>query len=186
LERETLDADQGRVADKIIEYAGGIGGPFNLMLRSAQLADLCFDLGAYLLMTSPLPRRLKEMAVLMRARFSNCDTEWAPHEARAREAGLDQAIIADLKLGRRPRTMNPDEAALYAFSAALLTRNAVDDKSLTAAVSAFGERGVADLTALIGFYGMVAGFVAVAELGTNGAAAPLEPVAAPFADETAR
>ena len=51
--------------------------------------------------------------------------------------------------------MPPDETAVYDFSTELRDRRRVSDKTFAAAVKAFGEQGVMDLIAVMGYYDMV-------------------------------
>ncbi len=162
---EELDAAQRRIADEIVEYAGGIGGPFNLLLRSAELTDLCFRMGSYLLFSTVLPRPLVEMAILIRARWSNADLEWWAHRRMALEAGLPAAIVEALEAGRRPDAMSEDEAAVYALSVELLKHDRVADATVELVKARFGERGVADITGIVGFYGMVSLILKAADVG---------------------
>jgi len=178
---DELDPAQRRVADEIVKFAGGIGGPFNLLLRSADLADLCFKLGSYVLFQTVLPRALVEMAILMRARWSGSELEWWAHRRSALAAGLSPVIADALQLGRRPDALSEDEAAVYDFCVDLLKHDKVADSALEAMRSRFGERGVADLTAIVGFYGLAAMILKVAEVGAPDGTVQLLPVIDLFA-----
>jgi 4-carboxymuconolactone decarboxylase len=178
---EELDDEQRRVIQPILAFAGNIGGPFNATLRSAELTERSFALGQHLLYGTTLPRRLVEMAVLMRARVSCAQLEWFAHRSRAREEGLSDGICAALQEGRRPDGMSEDEAALFEFSAELMTRPSVSDATFDRATRAFGERGVVELSYLLGFYGMISLVLNMAEVGAPDGSTPLQPMAEPFA-----
>ena len=101
---EELDPERAAIARPLVERLGGIGGPFDFFAlgpahaplpRSRQLSSLLHA----------LPRRLVEMAVLMRARYSTEQVEWRhSHGARG---GACRAICAALKDGKRPETWRP-------------------------------------------------------------------------------
>jgi 4-carboxymuconolactone decarboxylase len=177
---EELDDDQRRAIAPVLEYAGSIGGPFNATLRSPRLTETSFELGSYLLFETPLPRPLTEMAILVSARLSGSQFEWWAHERRAREEGLAGEICDALREGRRPAAMTEEEAAVYDFSVEQLTAPAVSDATFARAKEAFGERGVVDLSYLIGFYGMIAGVLKMAAVSPPDGAQPLPPVESPF------
>jgi 4-carboxymuconolactone decarboxylase len=180
LEPEDLDEDQRRVIEPILRYAGSIGGPFNASLRSPRLTELQFALGSHLLFETGLDRRLTEMAILIGARVSGSQFEWAAHERRGREEGLEPEIIEALRDGRRPEALGEDEAALYDLCVELLTRPAVADATFERAKARFGERGTVEIAHLVGFYGMVALILKLADVLPD-EGAPLAPVEAPFA-----
>jgi 4-carboxymuconolactone decarboxylase len=131
---------------------GGMNGPFNVTLRSPEMGDLAQQLGAQLRFHSSLPNRLNEMAILMTARFWNAQYEWYAHKRNALTAGLNASVIDAIATGKRPASMQPDEEALYTFGDELLRTREVSDKVFKAAVDKFGERGVVDLTGVMGYY----------------------------------
>ena len=121
------------------------------------------------------------MAVLIRARASFSQFEWYAHHHPALEAGLAEEICEAIRLGRRPERMAADEEALFEFCAELVTAPAVGDAAFDRAKEALGERGVVELTYLIGFYSMVALVLRVAEVDAPDGTTPLEPVNVLFA-----
>jgi 4-carboxymuconolactone decarboxylase len=134
-----------------------------------------------LLFGTTLPRRLVEMAVLISARVSFSQVEWHAHRAAARKEGLSDAICAALRDGRRPGSMSEEEDALFDLCVELLRSPPVTDETFARAVRAFGERGVVELTYLVGFYGMISLVLKVAEVGAPDSSTPLQPLADPFA-----
>jgi 4-carboxymuconolactone decarboxylase len=131
---------------------GGMNGPFNVTLRSPEMGDLAQKLGAQLRFHSSLPNRLNEMAILMTARFWNAQYEWSAHKKNALTAGLSPAIVDAIATGKRPASMQPDEEAVYNFGDELLRTREVSDRVFKAAADKFGERGVVDLTGVMGYY----------------------------------
>ena len=131
---------------------GGMNGPFNVTLRSPEMGDLAQKLGAQLRFHSSLPNRLNEMAILMTARFWNAQYEWSAHKKNALTAGLNPAVIESIATGKRPTSMQPDEETVYNFGDELLRTREVSDRVFKDAVDRFGERGVVDLTGVMGYY----------------------------------
>jgi 4-carboxymuconolactone decarboxylase len=154
----------------------GISGPYNPMLRSPVLGQRMFDLLDYLRWHSSLPLRLNEFAILTTGRLWRSQVEWYAHGPLALKAGLPPAVIADLKAGRRPAAMQPDEAAVYDFVMELSTKHAVSDETFARAKTLLGEQQVVDLTAVTGTYVTVAMLLAMAEEGVPpGKEAPFGP-----------
>jgi 4-carboxymuconolactone decarboxylase len=170
---EQLDAEQQRVAAEILKVSsGGLGGPYNFLLRSPVLADRVLKLADYLRFNTSVPRRLNEMAILIQARLWTAQYEWWAHHPLALKAGLAPAIAEALKAGRRPDGMQPDEAAVYDFCVELSKRQAVSDTTFERARTLLGEQQVVDLVALTGFYAQVSMILNVAEAAIPGGGAP--------------
>jgi 4-carboxymuconolactone decarboxylase len=170
---EQLNAEQQRVAAEILKVSsGGLGGPYNFLLRSPVLADRVLKLADYLRFNTSVPRRLNEMAILIQARLWTAQYEWWAHHPLALKAGLAPAIAEALKVGRRPDGMQPDEAAVYDFCVELSKRQRVSDATFERARTLLGEQQVVDLVALTGFYAQVSMVLNVAEAGIPGGGAP--------------
>jgi len=133
----------------------GMGGPFNVLLRSPDIGDVAQQLGAQVRFHSSLPRKLNELAIIVTARHWTAQYEWYAHKRAALEAGLNPAIVDAIAVGRRPAAMQPDEEAIYTFCTELLETKQVGDATFRAVASAFGERGVVDLIAVTGYYQLV-------------------------------
>ncbi len=80
------------------------------------------------------------------------------------KAGLEPGVATDLQEGRRPADMTVDETLVYDFATQLHRKHQVSDTVFTAAVKRFGEQGVTDLVALLGYYGLVSMTLNVAEV----------------------
>lgn len=143
------------VNDLLAGSRTSLGGPFNALLRSPEMGNLSQKLGEYVRFRSSLPRRLNEMAILMTARWWSSQYEWYAHKTAALEAGLNAAVIDDIQAGRRPSQMQADEKVIYDFSSELRDRRRVSDATFKAAVDLFGEKGVMDLIAVMGYYDLV-------------------------------
>jgi 4-carboxymuconolactone decarboxylase len=136
--------------------ATSLSSPFNIWNRRPELADRLQKVGEYIRFRSSLPPRLNEFAILVTAREWNAQYEWFAHHRLAMAAGLDPAVAEDVKQGRAPANMKPDEQVVYDFTRELHKHRAVSDAMYKRAVDAFGEQGVADLIAVNGYYVLVA------------------------------
>ena len=129
--------------------------PYRAYIQSPELATRLSALSDYLRWKTSLPPRLSEMAILITAREWTAQYEWFAHYPLAIKGGLDVRIADTIALGRRPEGMKPDETALYDLVTDLYRDKKVSDASYKAAKDAFGERGIMDIIAIIGYYDLV-------------------------------
>jgi len=156
LERYQLSPEQTRVYDAILASRGSLHGPFRVWLHSPELAQHAQQLGEHARFKNTLPSRLRELAILVTARFWDAQIEWSVHEPAGREAGIPRAVIEDIKRGRTPELEQADERSVYNYTFELLRDHFVKDDVFSAAEEHLGHRGITELTILIGYYGLVA------------------------------
>ena len=65
------------------------------------------------------------------------------------------AIIDAIAEGRRPSAMTDDQRAVYDFASELFRDKTVSDAAFQAVAGRFGEQGVIDLIAAVGYYSIV-------------------------------
>ncbi|MBV9742748.1 MAG: carboxymuconolactone decarboxylase family protein, partial [Acidobacteriia bacterium] len=133
----------------------GLGGPFNVLLRSPEMGDLGQQFGAVMRFHASLPATARETVIITTARFWGAQYEWGAHKRAALQAGVSPEIVNAIAEGRRPAGMNPDVAAAYNFIAELLKTRQVSDATFQAAKERFGEKGVVDIIGLSGWYTIV-------------------------------
>ena len=156
LSLEEMTPEQRRMAENLL--AGprkGMRGPFSALLYSPETGDQAQKLGAQVRFHNSLPDPLKELAILVVARFWTAQFEWYAHRRLALEAGLDVAITDAIAAGKRPPWMSRDESAIYDFASELLETREVSDATFAAVKDRFGEKGVIDLICTMGYYGLV-------------------------------
>ena len=151
--------------------ATSLSSPFNVWNRRPELADRLQTLGESIRFRSSLPPRLNEFAILITARHWDAQYEWFAHHRLAMAGGLDPAIAEEVRHGRAPANMKPDEQVIYDFTTELHEKHGVSDATYQRAVNAFGEHGVADLIAVTGYYVLVAMTVNVDRTPMPGGAA---------------
>lgn len=154
---ENMTPDQLRVYEEII---GGprqkIVGALRAAIHCPELADRWQKFGALLRYDVSLPARLKEMVILVTARRWNSQVQWQVHVTYAREAGVPGAIIDAIRDGRSPEFADEVEAGIYDYTRELLEFGEVSPRIYEHVLQNLQEVGVVELTALIGYYSMVA------------------------------
>ena len=173
---DSLNAEQRAVYDAIAAGPrAGVRGPFVALLHQPALADKWQQLGEVLRYRTSLPPRLSELAILVTARHMDCQYEWFAHEQHALKAGLAPAAIAAIKAGQRPG-LAKDEQAIYDYAMEIHERRAVSPATYQRAAETFGTVGVVELTALLGYYTMVAMTLNAHEIPLPaGTSPPLQP-----------
>ena len=148
-----LTPEQRTFADK--EIASGRKpetGPFNIYLRSPEMAELSRPLGDYLRFKAPMARKFKEIAIMLTARYWGGQYVWYSHRQQALDAGLSPAFISAMAAGERPANMSADEATVYDFTTQLLTTRQTSDSNFKAMAALVGERGIVEIVGLMGQY----------------------------------
>ena len=164
------------LADDILKISSAaLGGPYNALLRSPEMARRCFDHLDYLRFRTSVNKRLNEFAILIQARISNAQYEWWAHEIIARKAGLSDAVMKDLRKCKRPTSMQDDERLVYDYCVQLSLNHRVPDALWQEAIDKMGEQAVIDLTVLSGTYVMVSMLLNATQVGIpGGGELPLE------------
>lgn len=135
---------------------GKMLGPFVPMLHSPEFLNRAQRLGEYLRYAGAIPIRLRELAILVTARFWTQAYEWYIHAPIAEKEGVSRGTIDELAAGSRPSAMTPDEAVIYEFCMELHGSHAVSDATYAAAHRMLGDAGVVDLCGICGYYSMLA------------------------------
>ena len=165
LAQDEMTAEQrDAVADMLAGPRKDLGGPFHAWLRSPATAVRIGKLGEHLRFKAPFRRDIKELAVLITARYCNSDYEWRAHKPWALEAGVPAEIVEALEAGHRPASMSVDHAAIYDFCTQLHRDKAVDDAAFAAVSALMGEAGLIDLIVLCGLYTTIAMTLGVARV----------------------
>jgi 4-carboxymuconolactone decarboxylase len=130
--------------------------PFRVYMRSPELAPKLEAVSDYVRWGTGLEPRLTELAIMITARQWSSQWIWRGHYRAAVRGGLDPSVGADVAAGRRPGQMKEDETILYAYATEMYRDKAVSDATYAAAVKQFGEKGLIDLVATMGYYDTVA------------------------------
>lgn len=134
--------------------------PANLtraLLATGGCAEAFLDLGFALRRTS-LSVRHYEMAILRVAKLSGCAYQRMQHLQPALNAGWSEADIETIESGHWQRLAAPDAIVLRLVDECV-AHPRIADPSFKRALALLGERGVAELILLTGFYMMTARFL---------------------------
>ena len=86
---EQMNAEQLAVVEKLLASPRkGVRGPFAALLRNPALAERVMHIGDSIRFENSLPDVLREMTILMVARFWSAKYEWHAHGKIAKELGF--------------------------------------------------------------------------------------------------
>ena len=155
-ERSQVDADKQHIFDSIASSRGRVSGPFSVLLNSPEVAGRAAHLGSYIRFESTLTPAQRELAIITAAREFDCSYEWAAHATLAQQAGVRDSAVETVANRGELSELNDEEALIVGYGRELLRNNRVSDDTFDSANAKFGEQGVTELTATIGYYGMLA------------------------------
>lgn len=160
---------------------GGTRGPVNTLLRSPDIGEGILRFGAYERFHSPMPAKLNELAALVTIRNVGAQFPWYAHHRAGVKAGLSEAVVGAIAEGRKPTGLQPDEQAVYNFTAEALRTGQVGDATFNAIKQQLGERGVVEIMGVIGYYSTVSLLTNVDRYPLpDGAAREIKPLANPI------
>ena len=163
---DQLTAEQSAAIEELRNVRGiELRGPWIPLLRSPEVLRRARAMGDYLRYNSALPPRLSEFLILLTAREWQQQYEWQAHHDIAIEAGVPSATAAAIAEGRRPAEMSAEESALYGLFGELHDSHNVSDSTYATAEALFGEQGVVDAVAIIGYYTLLAMVMNTAQTG---------------------
>ncbi len=156
--RESIPEGQRATFDGIVEERGGVptAGPASVMLNAPEVARRALDLALYLRTDTSLSPRIRELAMLLAARENNCQFIWNAHAPPARQAGLRDDIVDNLRDGKELANLGADEAAVVEYGRQFFRTRSVSQGAFDAVVAQFGTLGATELTTLMGCYAMLA------------------------------
>ena len=170
---EQMNEAQKKAAAEFAEGRGyAVRGPFGAMIRSPEVMLRAKAMGDYLRFRSSIPAKLNELAICLTARHWGQSYEWHAHAPLAIKAGLDPEVAKAVSEGRRPKGLDADEELIVDFCTELHQNKCVSDATYARALARFGEQGVIDLTAVNGYYTLIAMVLNVARTALPGGAAP--------------
>ncbi len=152
----TLTPEQKPIYEAIAAARNGsVPKPFHVMLQSPELTERAQQLGALLRYRTGLPARLSELAILVTAKHWDARYEWSVHEGEARKAGVPEDVIRAIANGMRP-ALSGDDAVVYDFASSFFAHREVPEPVFDLAVARFGMKTVVELSAILGYYSMLA------------------------------
>jgi len=156
--RDDVPEGEKSAYDEFMKSRGNrpMAGPYALLLHMPEMAQRLEALRTYLRGEASLPQKLQELVMLSVAREMDCAFIWYAHAAAARQAGVRDAIVDNIRDKHGLTNLDPDEQTVVHFTRELLQNRKVSQPTFDAAMTRFGQRGMMTLTNLIACYAVLA------------------------------
>ena len=154
--KEDLAPEDRSIYETIAQSRGAVKGPFVALLHSPELASRTAHLGRYLRFEGVLEKRVVELATLAAARELKCKHEWAAHIIYAQDAGVPLETIRAIHQRKGMENFSSEDAQVISYVQEVLRSRRASEPTFQALYARFGERGLVELTATIGYYAMLA------------------------------
>ncbi len=140
----------------LVDSEGRLGGPLTVYLYAPAIGVKQQAFGAALSFEISLSRRVAELIILTVANDVQSEFELAAHEPLGFAAGLSHDQLDALRDQREPELTEDVERIAWQTTVHLLETGDLDDAAYANAVAVLGERGLVELTTLVGYYRLVA------------------------------
>lgn len=154
--RDDLAQEDQKIYDAITASRGAVGGPWLALLHSPELAGRTAHLGSYIRFESTLDHKVVEFTALVAARELDCKHEWAAHVNHAQKAGIPMETIRAVYQKRGTESFSSEDAQIVGFVREMIHSHRVSEATFQAIYGRFGEKGIVELAATIGYYAMLA------------------------------
>ena len=152
---ESLNDIQRGIYDATVRNLGVPIGPRMVLMNHPEVAQAWSDL-ARVLKQATFPKSVRELVILLVARHWKAQFEWFAHAPEALKAGLSQQCLDTLRQGGRPALPDALHDAVYDYATELQETRQVGDATYDRLRQALGDRGLIELSVLMGHYTNVA------------------------------
>ena len=153
---DQLSPAQKAAIEAVLGGRGRIPGPYRIWLHSPIMMQRLERLGTFLVNKSSLTKREQELAIVCIAHHWHGNYVFTVHARVAREQGVPDSAIEDIRAGRVPSLSDPREAAVVEIALTSADRDPASDAVFARAIAALGEESLADLLVFLGYYSAVA------------------------------
>lgn len=147
-EGEIRAARQGRLPDL-----------FRIMLHSPTVSSGWLALGTAIRYHTSLSSAVRETLITFVAQQRGCAHEVTVHAPLAEAAGVPAEALVDLSTWRLSTQLDDAVRTALAIAEPALAGTAPDGTDVAAASAVFGEQGVLEIVALVGYYTAIATFM---------------------------
>ena len=161
-DRESLSEVGRRVYDDVMSdrgetiVGGRLPGPVAILMPYVpDIAGRISHVGTALRFEVSLPPNIIELATITTARGRDNAYVWAAHVPPALAAGVSDTTVEAVNKRAPLTSLGADETIVVRFARELIEDRKVSPEAFEAARRRFGDTGVMELTALIGYYSMM-------------------------------
>ena len=154
--RDQVDPEGRETWDWIEESRGAVSRPFQILLHRPAIARAIGELGAHIRFGSSLGDRDRELLIVATAKAHGQEFEWESHRPLAEQAGVSEAALACLGEGSPSNAVAEDERILIDYVREFVDSGTVDAATVERLTARHGDAGVAEISATVGYYSMLA------------------------------
>jgi 4-carboxymuconolactone decarboxylase len=155
--KDDLPAEHQAAADAVLKVYGNLRGPWTMLLHSPKLATKLVQLTPFFWHESIIEGRLRSVGILASVREREAPYVWAAQVGMARKNGVREEVIDLLRAKGDAATLPAPEREIVNYVRQLLRTNRVEPATFDALKSRFGAQWMVELTATIGYFGLVSG-----------------------------
>ena len=135
---------------------GALLGPWSAWLHQPEVGTAIWGTTKAMTAFAIIPDGPRQVAILaVGARFKAAYEIYAHSAVAGRKLGMSEARLATLAAGQRPVDLSQEEGAAYDMAVALLSGGVLPEPIYRHALALFGQKGVNELTYLVGHYCLV-------------------------------
>lgn len=154
---EDMDDDEKAARELVMQGRGLVPGPYKIFIRNRKLLEAIFPMAQHYQVSSSLSKGEIEIAVLLTtskwmAAYATSEHEWLAEHL----GGLAPDTIEALVTGRDVVFEDPRQKLVYDLARALLAPRLIPTPLYQRAMDLFGDVGLTDLIAIIGYFTTVA------------------------------
>lgn len=156
--KESMPQNLQEAFEAMVQSRGGLprSGPGSVMINSPEAYRRASHLSDYLRRESTLAPHIQELAMLVTARELDCQYIWNAHAASGKKAGLSAELVEALRDKKPLPSLKPAEAAVITYGQEFFRTHRVSRGAFQAALEQLGVQSLAELTMLMGYYGLLA------------------------------
>jgi 4-carboxymuconolactone decarboxylase len=145
----------------IVDPDGALAGPCNAWLLNSAIGAAFEQLGLAVRFEISLSARDREIIILSVAQHRDSAYELYAHRLAGAAAGLSESEIEALCTGTDPGFTDERDHVVHETARTLLRTGGLGDAAYQRAVAALGTDGLFELTAIVGWYSLIATQLAV-------------------------
>jgi alkylhydroperoxidase family enzyme len=159
LQKEEAQPKAKEIYDKIEEGGARIINLYRALAHNPSVLQNFARLGNSLLSKAELSPKLRELVILRIARLTGSEYEWAQHYPVALEVGVAREQTEAISHWSDSMKFSGEERAVLQYTDEVAQNVEVKDKTFQTLRQYLNEQCIVELTASIGYWGMVARFL---------------------------
>src|SRR5262245_54133737 len=153
--KSDLPAEHQPVFDAVEKVYGDIRGPWTMLLHSPKLTATVLPITPFLWNETTIEGKLRSVGILAAVREREATYVWAAQVAQGRKNGVREEVIDLLRAKGDAGKLPAPERDIVNYVRQLSRNNRVDQATFDALKSRFGAQWLVELTAAIGYFGLV-------------------------------